>query len=182
MIMAKDFVLHDFSVLQIENAVGLHGKRFIMRDENESLFLAAVGFLEQTDDFLAGLAVKITGRLVAEKNGRVTVESATDGNPLLLSAGELTRKVIPTVSQTEMLNNGIQTLPVEFTSVEQMRQGDVFLYVEYRHEVVELIHQADLTAAENGEPVFFQRVHVRAVDEYLPGRGFVYTSQNMQQR
>ena len=141
-LMTKDFVLHDFSILQIENAVGLHGKCFIMRDEKKGLFLAAVGFLEQSDNFLASLAVEIAR----------PVERPSDGNPLLLSAGELARKVIPAVGQTEMLNDGIQTFPVQFTSVEQMRQGDVFLYVEYRHEVVELIHQADLTVSARACP------------------------------
>ena len=62
-----------------------------------------------------------------------------------------------------------------------MRKKDVFIHIQHREKVVELVYQADLPPAENGKPVFVQSVDIRIPDKYLPLCGPVHASDDVQQ-
>src|SRR5581483_1406735 len=59
----------------------------IVRDHDDGLALLAVECLEQVEDLVAGFAVEITGRLVAEEECRIGHDAASDADALLFAAG-----------------------------------------------------------------------------------------------
>ena len=61
----------------------------IVRDHDDGLAVLAVERLEQAEDFVAGLAVEIAGRLVAEQQRRIGDDGARDADALLFAAGKL---------------------------------------------------------------------------------------------
>src|SRR5262245_12363259 len=60
----------------------------------------AVKVLEQGQDLVAGTAVQCAGRLVSQDESGVAHHSACDDHPLLLSTGELIRRVMAAIGQT----------------------------------------------------------------------------------
>ena len=63
----------------------------IVGDHDDGLAVVAVERLQQIEDLVAGLAIEVAGRLVAEQQRRVGDDGARDADALLLSAGELPR-------------------------------------------------------------------------------------------
>ncbi len=53
-----------------------------------------VQFKQQVDNFRAGLAVQIAGRLVGEQNSRPGHKRPRQGHPLLLAAGQLLGRML----------------------------------------------------------------------------------------
>ena len=80
-----------------------------------------------------------------------------------------------------MLHDLVQAFAVECPSVEQVGKGDVLIRVQDRHQIVELIDQADLPAPEDRQFVFAQAVNVRPADKYLAFRRLVHAAEDMQQ-
>ena len=68
-----------------------------MRDHDDGLAVLAVERLEQAEDFVAGLAVEIAGRLVAEQQRGIGDDGARDADALLFAAGERARIMLRAV-------------------------------------------------------------------------------------
>ena len=60
-----------------------------MGDDNNYLVVFVGEVAEDFDDFFLGVFVEITGGLVGHDDGRIGGEGASDGDTLLLTAGEL---------------------------------------------------------------------------------------------
>ncbi len=60
-------------------------------------------------------------------------------------------------------------------------QRNVFFYIQHGNQIVELIDQADLTAAKNGQLRGIQLIDVRAVDIDLSRGGTIHAAQQMEQ-
>ena len=63
----------------------------VVRDHDDGLAVLAVERLEQAENFVAGFAVEIAGRFVAEQQRRIGDDGARDADALLLAAGERAR-------------------------------------------------------------------------------------------
>mmetsp|Transcript_67299 Transcript_67299/g.186139 ORF Transcript_67299/g.186139 Transcript_67299/m.186139 type:complete len:242 (-) Transcript_67299:1016-1741(-) len=115
--------------------------------------MLAVEGLQQGQHVLGGLAVQVTGGLVADQQHRVADDGPRDGHPLLLAAGQLGRLVRRTVGQAHQLQRDGRALPALAGRQlgQQQRQLDILLRRQRRHQVVELEHEADL-----GRPPFGQ--------------------------
>ena len=79
------------------------------------------------------------------------------------------------------LHEIFQTCFIDLLTVHENGQGDVFGDREDGDEVVELIDQSDLPAAEDGKLFFILRIHIAAVHPDLAGGGSVHAAQNVQQ-
>ena len=79
------------------------GRVRIVRDHDDGLAVLAVERLQQVEDLVAGLAVEVAGRLVAEQQRRVGDDGARDADALLLAAGELPRIVLRAVGEPDDL-------------------------------------------------------------------------------
>ena len=73
----------------------------IVRHHDDRLAVLAVERLQQVEDLVAGLAVEVAGRLVAEQQRRVGDDGAGDADALLLAARELARVVVGAVGQAD---------------------------------------------------------------------------------
>ena len=72
----------------------------IVRDHDDGLALLLVQRLQQVEDLIAGLAVEVAGRLVAQQQRRIGDDRARDADALLLTAGQLARLVLGAVAQS----------------------------------------------------------------------------------
>ena len=73
----------------------------IVRDHDDRLAVLAVERLQQIQDLVAGLAIEVAGRLVAEQQRRIGDDGAGDADALFLAAGELARIVVRPVGEAD---------------------------------------------------------------------------------
>ena len=85
-------------------------------------------------------------------------DGAPNGNALLLPAGQLVWQIPQPVVEVQDAEDFPQMLSVGSAVVEQQGECDVFFNIEHRDEVVKLINQPDLPAAENGQDVYKRQV------------------------
>src|SRR5258707_15890196 len=76
----------------------------------------------------------------------------------------------------------LQARLVQAAAIQEQRQGDVLLYVEDRDQVVELVDQPDLSAAENSQFRLVEGADVRAIHQHLAVAGRIHPAQDVQQR
>ena len=85
--------LDDPAVLNADDAVGHLGDLLVVGDHHNRLTVLLAGHLEQTQHVLAGFGVEVSGRLVGKDDGRLGSERTRDGDPLLLTAGEVVGQI-----------------------------------------------------------------------------------------
>ena len=95
--------LHQHALLEVQRPPGALGGVRIVRDHDDGLAVLAVERLQQVEDLVAGLAIEIAGRLVAEQQRRIGDDRARDADALLLAARELPRVVLRAVGQADDL-------------------------------------------------------------------------------
>src|SRR6185503_21359082 len=105
--------------------------------------------LQQQQDLVAGGAVEVAGRLVANQERRVGDNSSRDGHALLLTARQLLRLVPAAVREPDQREgDGGAPPPLRRGQVrEEERQFDVPLGGQHGEQVVELEHEADIGGA-----------------------------------
>lgn len=104
--------LHDLTVYHRQHAVGTGKETVVMRDDQGSLVEFKAQAAQKFDDSVGVDSVKVSGRLVSKQYHRVEDQCAGDGNPLLLSARQLSRQVIQSIGQTETIHQNPQPLLV----------------------------------------------------------------------
>ena len=82
------------ALVEMQRAPRAVGGVRIVRDHHDRLAVIAVERLQQVEDLVAGLAIEIAGRLVAEQQRRVGDDRARDADALFLAAGQLARVVL----------------------------------------------------------------------------------------
>src|SRR5215211_3023620 len=85
-------IFHHASVENVHGAIGMLREALVVRDHADGR-TRRVQFLEQIHDSLAVPRIEVTSRLVREQNGGLARERARHGDTLLLTAGELARKM-----------------------------------------------------------------------------------------
>ena len=134
-----------------------------MGDNNERLTVFLVGNLEKVYDLLAVFGIKVSGGLVGEHHRGRVHQSPTDGHPLLLTAGELVRQVVLPAGKLQSGHQLSQSILIDLLPVHKYGERDIFRDIEHRNEIVKLIDQSHLTAAEDGKLFLVLRVHILAV-------------------
>ena len=83
---------------------------------------------QQIGNFVAGMAVKIAGRLIGKQQLRPAVKCAGERHPLLFAAGKLRRQMMETFPQPQLLQQspGAATALVIGLTAKQRRKLDVF--------------------------------------------------------
>src|SRR3954453_5437566 len=85
------------------------------------------------------------------------------------------------IRQSQRGNDLLEARLVQAAPVEEQWQGDVLIHVEDGDQVVELVDEADLPAAEDGQFVVVETEDVRTIHQYLAGGGRVHPTQDVQQ-
>ena len=87
---------------------------------------------QQIGNFVAGMAIKITGRLIGKQQLGPPVKRAGERYPLLLAAGKLRRQMMEAFPQPQLFQQcpGAATTLVIALPPEQRRKLDVFQSVK----------------------------------------------------
>src|ERR1700760_897144 len=114
--------------------------------------------IEQGHDFVAGLRIEVSGRLVGQDDRWPINERACNGNALSLSAGELVRLMVHALAQsysTQRSFSPFQSLG-GWRSVIDQRQLDVVQSRSTGEQVEGLENESDLTIADTRQFVVIQ--------------------------
>jgi hypothetical protein len=138
----------EHALLEVQRPRRRARPRGVVRHHHDGLAVLAVERLQQVEDLVAGLAVEVARRLVAEQQRRVGDDGARDADALLLAARELPR-VVPRGRPGRRPSARCHALPALGLRQlrQQQRQLDVPLGGQHRQQVVELEHEADVLRA-----------------------------------
>ena len=81
----------ELAFVEVDGARGAGGGVRVVGDHDDGLAVLAVERLEEAEDFVAGFAVEVAGRLVAEEQRGVGDDGPRDADALLLAAGKRAR-------------------------------------------------------------------------------------------
>ncbi len=93
--------LHELALFEVQRPLRAFGRVRIVRHHHDGLAVLLVERLQQIEDLVAGLAIEIAGRLVAEQQRRIGHDRARDADALLLAAGQLPRVVLGAIGQAD---------------------------------------------------------------------------------
>ncbi len=139
----------------------------------------AIDVGDDRQDDLAGLVIERTGRLVAQEHFGTLGDGTSDGDPLLLPAGELGRKMIHALGKTHAPKRLLRGHGV---SSQLGDERHVLARGQTRNEVVELEHEADVLASKPRARRFIDGGDVMIAPARLPGARRVQSAQNVEQR
>ena len=100
--------LRQLAFIQVANQFGPLGGTQIMDDHQNGFAELAVQPLDQVENFLRGNLIEIAGRFVGHQYRRIGGDSPGDGDPLLLTAGELTQVVVYTIDESNHAERGFR--------------------------------------------------------------------------
>ena len=120
-----------------------------MGNHEDRLLIATRSLREQIDDILAIGAVEIARWFVGENELGPHDQRAADGDALLLAAGKLARQMMPPRRKPEHLEDLINLRLLRLAIIEQQREDDVLLHVQFRHQLIRLEHKADVAPAKD---------------------------------
>lgn len=142
-----------------------------------------VEFREQLHHLGTVLRVEVTGRLIGEDELRTEDHSTGDGHALLLTAGELVREVLGTMTDVHALHHLLHfllALSLGYAEIGK-RQFYVLLHVELVDEVETLEHETDLSFADGRALVLVEPRHFLAIGPVPARCGVVEESEDIEQ-
>jgi hypothetical protein len=84
---------------EADDTVGAGHKVEIVCHHDDSQPILPVQVAEQADDFLAVGGVEIAGRFIGKQNARMVYQRASNGRPLHLTAGKLSRPMAQSMTE-----------------------------------------------------------------------------------
>src|SRR5215467_7164754 len=165
-----------------DDPVGVARGRRVVGDHDDGLAELAHAAAEQVQDLRAGAGVEVAGGLVGEDDFRPADQGPRDGDPLLLPAGQLRRAVPQPRAQAHRVHDRVEPGPVGGAPRDVQREGDVVRGGECGQQVVGLEDEADVVAAQPGQPALRQRGDLGAADPHLPPVGAVQPRHAVHQR
>ena len=122
-------------------------------------------------------------QFVLDVGDNLAVEEV-NGNPLLLTAGELLREMLGAVADGHALHDFrdlLLALTGRYVQVPQ-RQLNVLIHIEFVNQVETLEHKADVALAELGALLLLEATHFCTEEFIRAAGGIVQQAQDVQQR
>ena len=176
----------DPAVAHGEHPVGKRGDIRLMRDDNDRDALLAIECNERLHDLMRGAGIEVASRFVCQQQTRRVDQCPGDGDALLLSTGELSRRVAFALGQTEQC----QSLPRPRNTrpgtdgtlcrIEQW-QSDILDRTGAGQQIETLKHEAEAFTANAGQLRLGQPGHVDTLEEILSAAGSIEAAQNRHQ-
>ena len=107
---------------------------------------------------------------------------ARDGDPLLLTAGQLVRQMLQSIRDPQLRDQLRESLPVRIFPVQKRRHFDVFLRGQDVQQVEILKDVPELAPPNHGQLRRRQRAHVLPVYPQRTGIRLVDAGKNVEQR
>ena len=120
-----------------------------MGDHQNGLRIFLRRFFQKAYDFAAVFRIQIAGRFIRQNQRRAGKESPSDGHALLLTAGELTRKMAAPFLKPKNMQKFIQILFIGSAGIQKHREHDILFYVQLRDQMERLEYKTDIAATEN---------------------------------
>ena len=139
---------------------------------------------QRAEDVVGGMHVEVSRGLVGKQNARGIGDCTGDCHPLLLAPRQLCRPVIEPLCQPQILEQldgpGLGFRARE--TADHLRQQHIFQRRELRQQMVRLVDEADLVAANSGPLMIGQDGGRTALDIDVPMVGMLEQAGDMQQR
>src|SRR5438876_7678489 len=100
-------IIHDHAVAHHYVAFRISGDVLLVRDHDDR-DAALVELLKNRHDLDAGSAVEITGRFIRQQDLRIIDQRARNRDPLLLTAGKLTWKMVLATREPDRFKHAIR--------------------------------------------------------------------------
>src|SRR5262249_46621389 len=107
---APNFSTHLPSIEQPYSPLGLFRMPRIVRDYHDGRLLVLIQTFQHVHDFIAHLAVQVSGRLVGQQYARIADDGARDGHALLLTARKLRGEVMDARVQSDTVKRAQRQL------------------------------------------------------------------------
>ena len=104
-------IFPDHPIAKLHHPVSHILNGIVVRYHDDGVAVFLVYRLDQLQDFLGGLIIQCSCRLIAEKNVRILYNGTADSSPLLLTAGKLCRISVAAVGKPDLF----QRLHSDFT-------------------------------------------------------------------
>ncbi len=168
----------------MQRSLRAFGSARIVRHHDDRFPVVAIERVQQVQDFIPRLAIEVTGRLVAEKEGWIGHNSAGDTYTLLLPTGELRRIVLRALRKPDNFQRDRRTFAsFGFREASQKeRQLDILRCCQFRQEIVELKYKADMLGAPSGKIAAAKRADFNVIDTDSALRWGIQSSHEIQQR
>jgi hypothetical protein len=172
------------SVAHADLPAGAGGDVEVVGHQHDGDALLAVEPLEQRHHLLAGAGVEVAGGLVGEQHLRLAHQGAGDGDPLLLTAGQLVRPVVEAVAHAHPLQGRLRAPPSLPPARTPVHQGhpDVVEGAGAGQQLEGLEDEADGAVAQLGQLVLAHRGDVAAAHPQHAGRRPVEPAEQVHQR
>src|SRR2546423_12477915 len=137
----------DLAISDVEDATSDARNPSVVGDNDYGFLEISVQPLEEIQDFLAGLRVELSGRLVCQEQGWIVRQGDCDGDPLLFAAAQLVRPMTRPLGEADEIEEFLRpSLPGHAVlGGKAHRQLDVLLGGERWDEVEELENEARLS-------------------------------------
>ncbi len=122
-----------------------------MGDHHDGLTEIGDGVSHEGENLGTHAAVEVARRFVGEDDARLAGQGAGHGHALLLTAGQLTRTMIESRTQTNRVDDGVEPRLIDGRATEIEGQRDVLERGERGDEVVGLEDETDVRATNAGE-------------------------------
>ena len=146
-----DLLLYHATVEHVDRAVGVAGKAGVVGHHDDG-GTALVEFGEEVHNRFTVLRVEVTGWFVGKEHGGVSGERAGDGDPLLLTTGELGGQMLGAMAHAdffECFQHALFTLGGGHAAVGK-RELDVLVNRKVADEIEGLENETDLAVADAG--------------------------------
>ena len=124
---------------------------------------------QDVQDFVAHVAVQVSGRFIGQDEGRASHNGARNGDPLFLPPGKLGREVFHAVAEPHFFQSFFCQFPAIAAAAGAIEQGD-FHVVQYREvvdEVETLENEANLLIADTSQLLVFVALQLAIVDGHF---------------
>ena len=147
----------------------------------------AVQAVEDLDDLLARLGIQVSGRLVGQDDFRIVDQGAGNGDPLLLTAGELKGPVVEAIGQADIggdLNAAVAVRCVDgrIAAAVVQRDFDILQHRVLGDQVVRLENETDHLVAGLRQVIVGHRGDIAAAQDVIAVGRPVERAQQIEQR
>jgi hypothetical protein len=163
----------------VDDPLAVMGYSGVVGDHHQCDVLLLVKAAKDIHYFLAGMAVKVPGRLVSQDDGRVLGQGAGHGHSLLFAARELVGTVVHTIAQSYH-SQGFFSYPGITLAGIFLSQLDIPQGCKIGQQVKALEDKTDLLPPDPGKLTTALAAYLFSTQYVIPGSGPVQKTDHVQ--